>query len=215
MAIRGNNCTGESDPVLISLEKTLNSKKMLALTEKQKRNKQLDSLLKSITLQDHPTSALEHGYNRARAQDSVLYYLSGYVAKKALKFSSCTECQASVTNTECVPPAAILTEKRSFVPGALKHPSQALNELLTVVEAVVQEETKTGKVFGNLFWCIVDVVSKRKLVSLGCGLHTEEFTAQIIKFYLVMRMHFYSRFLAERNHVSEQVKAARKKSRLL
>ncbi|KAH6935928.1 hypothetical protein HPB50_011478 [Hyalomma asiaticum] len=102
MAIRGNNCTGESDPVLISLEKTLNSKKMLALTEKQKRNKQLDSLLKSITLQDHPTSALEHGYNRAGAQD-IGEALSERLPTTRFRLLAEACCAASATKPEAAP----------------------------------------------------------------------------------------------------------------
>lgn len=46
-------------------------------------------------------------------------------------------------------------------------------------------------------------------------MHYEEFMVRIIKFYLTMRMHFYTRFLAERSQVSEKVKKAGKKDYLL
>lgn len=61
------------------------------------------------------------------------------------------------------------------------------------MEPVIEKETKTGKVFGSLFWSIVDMLSNRSLVQLGSHVHSEEFTVKIIKFYLIMRMHFYSR----------------------
>lgn len=144
-----------------------------------------------------------------------MYYLAGYVVKKASKFSECVECRATITDTQSVPAASVLTEARSFVPGALKHPSKSLTELLGAVGSVVEAETKTQKVFGNLFWKTVDVISGLRLARVGCNVHYEEFTVRIVKFYLTVRMHFYTRFLAERSQVSEKVKNARKKARLL
>lgn len=214
LATRGN-CTGSADPVLISLEETLSSRKMAALLEKETRKEKLESLLRSITLEEQPVSALDHGYSRPTARDTVLYYLGGYVVKKASKFSGCADCLATITDTQNVPAAAVLTEMRSFVPGALKHPSRSLTNLLAGIESVVESETKGERVFGNLFWSIVDILTSHALPQLGCSLHFEQFTVQVIKFYLIMRMHFYTRFLAERSRVSEKVKNARKKSRLL
>lgn len=105
-----------------------------------------------------------------------MYYLAGYVVKKASKFSECVECRATITDTQSVPAASVLTEARSFVPGALKHPSKSLTELLGAVESVVEAETKTQKVFGNLFWKTVDVISGLRLARVRCNVHYEGFT---------------------------------------
>lgn len=79
--------------------------------------------------------------------------------QRAKKFSTCMQCQATTTDVHCVPPAAALTEKRSFVPGALKHAPQPLVKLLVGIKPVIEKETKAGKVFGSPFWSIVDPLS--------------------------------------------------------
>lgn len=83
MATKGN-CTGEANPVLISLEETLSNMKMSALLEKEARNEKLQSFLASVNLEECPEGATEHSYSRATPKDAVLYYLAGYVVKKAL-----------------------------------------------------------------------------------------------------------------------------------
>ncbi|KAH8036549.1 hypothetical protein HPB51_001368 [Rhipicephalus microplus] len=144
MATKGN-CTGEANPVLISLEETLSNMKMSALLEKEARNEKLQSLVASVNLEECPEGAPEHSYSSATPKDAVLYYLAGYVVKKALKFSECVECRATITDTQSVPAASVLTEARSFVPGVLKHPSKSLTELLGAVESVVEAEIKHTK----------------------------------------------------------------------
>lgn len=96
-----------------------------------------------------------------------MYYLARYVVKKASKFSECVECGATITDSQSVPPATIFTEARSFVPAALKHPSKSLTELLGAIESVLDVETKTQKVFGSLFWKIVDVLADLTLARVG------------------------------------------------
>ncbi|KAH7986924.1 hypothetical protein HPB51_026586 [Rhipicephalus microplus] len=133
MATKGN-CTGEDNPVLISLEETLSNMKMSALLEKEARNEKLQSLLASVNLEECPEGATEDSYSRAAPKGAVLYYLAGYVVKKAMKFFECVECRATITDTQSVPAASVLTEARSFVSGALKHPLKSLTELLGAVE---------------------------------------------------------------------------------
>ncbi|KAH6920332.1 hypothetical protein HPB50_028680 [Hyalomma asiaticum] len=68
-----------------------------------------------------------------------------------------------------VPPAAILTELRSFVPSALQLPSKALTSLLTRIESAIAKRTKSNMVFGDLFWSIVEDLTKgSSLVEYVC-----------------------------------------------
>ncbi|KAL3242036.1 hypothetical protein MRX96_021568 [Rhipicephalus microplus] len=153
--------------------------------------------------------------DRPAATDAVLYYLGGYIVKKASRFSDCDDCKATVKGSGNVPAAAILTEMRSFVPGALQHPSDALTCLLSGIEQVIEENTEVKQVFGDLFWSILEDLSKKSLVRVGCDVHSEEFSARVIKSYLVTRMYFYSRFLQRERALNVQVKSARKRAKLL
>lgn len=216
MATKGN-CTGDADPVLVTMEESLSSKRLEVLHQKKEREDKLGQLMHSIVLEKLPEEdANQHDYCRPTPHDAALYYLAGYVVKKAEKFSSCGDCKATLLATNDVPSAAILTEMRSFVPGALQLPSKDLTSLLTDVESAITERTRDNVVFGDLFWCIVkDLTQGHSLAQVGCGVHSEELSARIMKFYLVTRMHFYARFLRQHKDTSVQVKVARKRAKLL
>lgn len=99
-------------------------------------------------------NANQHNYGRPTPHDAALYYPSGYVVKKAEKFSSCDDHKDDLLATDDVPPAAILTEVRSFVPGALQLPPKDLTPLFTRVESTITERTEDNVVFGDLLRCI-------------------------------------------------------------
>lgn len=190
---------------------------MKFFSKKKERKDKLGQLIHTIALEKLPEGdPNQHSYGRPTATDAALYYLAGYVVKKAGKFSSCHECKATLLATDGVPPAAIFTEMRSFVPGALQLPSKALTALLTRIEKAIAVRTKSNVVFGDLFWCTVEDLTKGgSLVEVGCSSHSEELSARILKFYLVTRMHFYAKFVRQHKDTSVQVKVARKRAKLL
>ncbi|KAH6935921.1 hypothetical protein HPB50_011458 [Hyalomma asiaticum] len=138
MATKGN-CSGDADAVLISVEEILNAGKLTTLAQKQAREERLAGFLKRIELREQaPDDEFQHNYNRPVARDAVLYYLAGYVVKKAGTFSTCTDCVSTLTDTCNVPPAALMTEVRSYVPSALQQPSSAPTCLLSGIEGVIE-----------------------------------------------------------------------------
>ncbi|KAL3201112.1 hypothetical protein MRX96_053552 [Rhipicephalus microplus] len=119
---------GEADPVLVSVEQSLSAKKLEALSRKEDHQRKLATVIGQIELQeDVDGDALQRSDSRSAASTAVLYYLGGYVVKKAAKMTSCSDCHCTLEAASDAAPAAALTELRSFVPGALKHPSAAFN----------------------------------------------------------------------------------------
>lgn len=107
------NCSGNADPVLVSVEESLNTGKLAALAQKQARQERLAEILQKIQLQEHaPDDEFQPNYNRAVTRQAFLYYLAGYVVKKARKFTSCTDCINTLVDACHVPQAAIPTEMR-------------------------------------------------------------------------------------------------------
>lgn len=215
MALKGN-CSGDADPVLVTVEETLSKKKLEALSRKEDRQRKLAAIISQIDLQEEADAdSLQQSDSRPFASTAVLHYLGGYVAKKSAKMTDCSDCHATLVAASDVPPAAILTELRSFVPGALKNPSGALTCMLSGIECIIERQTKSNKVFGDLFWTILGELSENTLSRVGCPMHFQELSARIIQFYLATRMHFYARFLEQRRGSSLEVKAARKRAKLL
>lgn len=203
-------------PTDVSLRAAWNKAVPRADKELTAREEELSKVISQIELQEPMTAdTLQHSYCRTTAKASALYYLGGYVVKKARKFTSCEDCLATCISDNHVPAAAALTEMRSFVPGALQHPSGALTSMLSGIERVIEKRTNGNKVFGDLFWTIMGELSGCSLTRVGCTEHFEELSARIIKFYLTTRMHFYSKFLRQQRDSSVPVKAARKRAKLL
>lgn len=189
---------------------------MDALSKKEAREDKLGKCISQIEFQEPVAEDnLQHSYSRSTARQNALHYLAGYVAKKARKSTTCADCLAALVSTDNVPPAAKLTEMRSFVPGALQHPSDALTSLVDGIERVIEKKTEKKEAFGDLFWDILEELSQNTLVRVGCSVHFEELSARVLKFYLVTRMHFYTKFLHQQENASIQVKAARKRAKLI
>lgn len=105
---------------------------------------------------------------------------------------------------------------RSFVPGALQLPSKALTTLLTRIKSAVSERTKSNVVLRDLFWSIVEDLTKGStLVEVGCSIHSEDLSPRIVKFYFIICKHFYERFLWKHKDTSVQIKVARKRAKIL
>lgn len=65
--------------------------------------------------------------------------------------------------------------------------------MLNAIDSVTEQKTQDNKMFGDLFWSMVQELSKKPLVRVGLSTHSEEHCARIIKFYLVTHMHFYAK----------------------
>lgn len=70
--------------------------------------------------------------------------------------------------------------------------------MLSAIESIIEQQTKSNNVFGDLFSTILEKLSENTLSRVRCPLHFEELSAHIMKLYLVTRMHFYARFLEQR-----------------
>ncbi|KAH9385086.1 hypothetical protein HPB48_027125 [Haemaphysalis longicornis] len=98
MATKGNR-TGDADPVLVTMEESLSSKRLEVLHQKKEREDKLGQLMHNIVLEKLPEEdANQHDYGRPTPHDAALYYLAGYVVKKAEKFLSCDDCKAATAS---------------------------------------------------------------------------------------------------------------------
>lgn len=157
MAMKGN-CSGEADPVLVTVEQSLSTTKLEALSKKEDRQQKLATIISQIDLQEEVDGdSLQHSYSSPSENTAVLHYLGSYIVQKVVKMTSCSDCHATLEAGSDVPRAAILNVLRSFVPGTLKHASGALTGMLSGIECVIERQTRSNKVFRNLFWTILEL----------------------------------------------------------
>lgn len=217
-AIKGN-CSGTCDSVLVSLQDSLCEKAKTVAKLRSAVESKLSRKLQCIGLPYDKHD--QHDYQKPDVHDMVVYYLCGYVHKKVEKATPCSECQASLSAApeEIAlaprPPQSQLTEMRSFKEGCLRHPSHRFYRIVKEVENVVEHALDSCPIFGDLFWYVLEKLESSQLPSLGCATHHQEVTARVVKFYIIMRMCFFCRKKNLEMELTEKVRTARKKAKLL
>lgn len=218
VAVKGN-CEGGSDRVLLSTFESLGEKRREALLQKSALKKHVWDQLMSIPLNDMPNSGNDHMYNAPTPEKTALYYLAGYVAFKLKKNTSCENCKKKALGVQDdLPPEAVLVIERAYATGSLVYPSERLFACIGTVEYILSRTCKEAckeDAFGDLFWKVLDSLMKSGTNSVGCPQHLHEFTAEVIHFYLVTRMHFFARKKCQENVSAIKAQRERKKAKLV
>lgn len=136
-------------------------------------------------------SLLQH---QQSPKEKILDYLAGYVAKK---FSSlrCSSCVESLRSSERPATGLILVKSKGF----LLVPSSQLVTLLQIVEDHMEAHTVEKTACSGVYMNIVeDVLMDPRTASaaVGCKSHFVSTTAEVVQFFLKVRLHFFTR---ERN----------------
>ncbi|KAH9379295.1 hypothetical protein HPB48_006995 [Haemaphysalis longicornis] len=213
-AVKGNCETG-SDRVLLSAFESLGAKRQDALRQKSVQKEHVWKKLMSIPFTELYATD-DHGCNSPAPETTALYYLAGYVAFKLNKNTRCENCKKEALGSQdSLPPEAVLVIERAFVTGSLVFPSNKLFTCISSVEHTIRQVCK-GETFGDLFWDVLDALIKKGTNIVGCPEHAEKFTAELIHFYLVTRMHFFARLKCrQENDSAVRAQRERKKAKLV
>lgn len=144
----------------------------------------------------------DHDSHICTTSDYILTYIAGYVARKENRFFRninnkniiCEEC----LNALVLQPNDSVPERHKLIhiktKGYLINPSVALFNLLSNLEKGVIQATKSGEININTLFKIMELIDEEKdpIILIGCEKHNYEFTKNIIRFYLIIRMFFFS-----------------------
>ncbi|KAH9380493.1 hypothetical protein HPB48_018857 [Haemaphysalis longicornis] len=157
----------------------------------------------------------EHSYFRGSPDDSVVYYIAGYVVHKMSKRKECQLCRLDISSAAPVVGSdAYLTTYRSFKEGSLRNPSIKMLHFMGVVNESISLSLDEESLCADLFWKVLDELDECDLTRLGCDQHKPTFTCEVLYFFIVTRMHFYARDVNRRLPTREKVAVATKKARL-
>ncbi|XP_042142249.1 uncharacterized protein LOC120841587 [Ixodes scapularis] len=209
---------GESNAVLVSVEDTLKTAGEAHRSNKASSSNEIQARLLEMTFPCVTPDQMsdEHSYFRGSPNNSVAYYLSGYVGHKVSKRTECELCLHDISSaTPVVGSDAYLTMYRSFKEGSLRHPSiKSLHFVRVLYESVSLSLDEEG-ICGCLFWKVLDELDKSSLTRLGCNQHKPTFMCQVLSLFIVTRRHFYARDVNRRLQILEKVSIAGRKARLL
>jgi hypothetical protein len=144
----------------------------------------------SVMACDNDVSGTE---SNCTPENSISFYVGGYVAHKLKKLARCNQCLNSlvrVCNGDGAE-ARLLTLKNR---GGLLSPSQLLCSLLSLLEKSVDKFIY--KPAPTMYQDIInDVLADDDLIltAVGCSQHRTSITSRCIYFYVAVRIHFMNR----------------------
>ncbi|KAL1480527.1 hypothetical protein MTO96_050943 [Rhipicephalus appendiculatus] len=207
---------GAPSAVLVGVQDTLRRTNKDGSLNKAKLRDLIEVRMRDLTKgpgDSHQHEDSDHADFKGDVDESILYYLSGYVVHKFTKTTTCSSC---ISSTEpFVGKDAYLTIYRSFKEGCMKHPSRKMLHFVNIVNRAVSHSLSGDQVTSDIFWDVLDELEMENIDRLGCVAHEAAFTCQVLNFIIVTRMHFYTRDVNRRLENSEKAAVANKKARLL
>lgn len=205
--------------MLISVTDTLKRTKDAHQEEKVRLHDIVEAKMMEITTASADASEQgpsDHAYYRGDVEDTVVYYLCGYVIHKFTKHATCHLCIEDISSTTPVLASdSYLTDYRSFKQGSLKHPTQKMLTFMKIANKIISACLDKEGLCGDIFWKVLEELEEHHLSRLGCDQHNAAFTCQVLNFFIITRMRFYSRDVNHRLGSSEKVAVANKKAPLL
>uniref|UniRef100_A0A147BBL9 Putative p-32 hm n=1 Tax=Ixodes ricinus TaxID=34613 RepID=A0A147BBL9_IXORI len=149
-----------------------------------------EAALKVLPPEDHSN------YITKKSSSRLVYYVSGYVARKILQKTGCTICAKCLTSTKT---SAGLDSRSDFTQqfdsGGLLYPSGKLAELVSLLEDSFTVFFSARKITGKSMYDLASFLQAVELPKLDCSTHERELTLQIVKFYVLLRFRFYAKSL--------------------
>lgn len=100
--------------------------------------------------------------------------------------------------------------------GGLKHPSDEMFKLCSILEDAVTNVLSSKGVTTNVLFAILDLLETVSIPKVGCKEHKHSLTSAIVNFYLIIRMYFACKRYTEINNAKkEKTKLFRKQAKLV
>lgn len=151
-------------------------------------------------------------YVEQKSDDRLIYYMSGYVARKFLKRNDCTECRNVLLLTTAKP-----AKNCEFIElcdrGGLLYPSDSLFEAVKKLEGIFTTFFSKQELCSNSVVDVMLLAKKHFDCTLGCSQHADLLTAAVVKFYVLTRLHFFVKGINQSREAKRKKKLHAKISR--
>jgi hypothetical protein len=155
---------------------------------------------------------LDDDYNRPEIINCVIYQVTGYLSQHILKSVKCDVCKTAFTaditeNTESTeyspfPPALLTNIMLQRSEGRIIHPNLKLYNLIHYLENLFSKYCHRSDVYEM----IIENIYTPNL-SFPCKSHGDKILAQIIQYYILLRMRQYTKKInTEKKYLSQQIK---------
>ncbi|KAK3919777.1 Transposable element P transposase [Frankliniella fusca] len=194
--IKGSNITGgDMLHTLLNLEDIQSKTKAERKKEFEKKLDDIVNVGENLEQISVVADVLhDHSYIDESIDEFAMVYVAGYVARKSAKFTksfNCEVCEKSLKlqNADQATDEHLLIKLKSR--GYLTYPSDAVVCLIRHLEKHVLKISKSNELEENILFLVAeDLENSPGLNYVGCDVHKVDLTKSIIKFFLIIRMHF-------------------------
>ena len=167
--------------------------KRIATENQNLKNYYKDILLKNMSIELETVNSKET--TESKRTQNIVFYVGGYLVLRLKRRKSTSRgCEECLKTVQC---SSLDEYDESFSAheftqlknrGGLRLASIPLFSLLQQVESVIQTFSRRGTVFDeNAFESILHAVCVEKLSPVGCSLHRDQLTMNMIYDYILMR----------------------------
>lgn len=124
----------------------------------------------------------KHKSDGGHVTDCIIYYVTGFLCRKMRRVSSCPTCLSAFSVESNSSAEADLTNVKTR--GGLTHPNAHIFHLLKHTERFFVDYAD----FHTVYWDTIDAVIDTYTMTFPCADHKEEVIAQLLHYYVSMRM---------------------------
>lgn len=148
------------------------------------------SLIESCLSSDHSSCVVKVSDAR------LVFYMAGYVARKFRSKSACNKCASELTVGKEVAKRDINSDfTQHFDKGGLLYPCSELAKLVSLLEDAFTLFFCTRQLYAYSIHDFMQFLTSVQLEQVGCDVHRKELTAKIIQFFVLTRLHFFTKSL--------------------
>ncbi|KAG0415812.1 hypothetical protein HPB47_007009 [Ixodes persulcatus] len=181
-----------SAEVISSLLRVEDAPQRRTLQDEIDNSIELGALTEAETALD--ACAADHNMAQQWSDGRLTYYMAGYAARKCILTSGCTSCrqQLLISKEQAASnDASALTANSDR--GGLLYPAPALHKLVDALENIFTECSSKQKLHTDSLMDILALLQNNTITNVGCEEHQGLLTNRIVQFYLLTRLHFYTK----------------------
>ncbi|XP_077529688.1 uncharacterized protein LOC144142191 [Haemaphysalis longicornis] len=135
----------------------------------------------------------DHVYPEQTSDARLIYYLAGYVARRKILTTKCRDCFEDLLTSAEDADKDISSFTAFCDNGGLLYPSQELFSFIGALEDSFTLWFSWNKLHRDSISEVIDSLHNLPLV--GCTAHNKALTSSIVKFFMMTRLHFYTKSL--------------------
>lgn len=140
---------------------------------------------------DQAGACHDHSQHIVKSDSRLVFHIAGYVARKCVMKAKCESCISLLTMPATDDSFQLARYTRYCDRGGLIYPSAQLYDFVLKLENLFTECFSQSKLHAESIFDVLDVVRARLCKEVGCHLHAEDLSKEIVKFYIVARLHFF------------------------